>query len=93
MFGPKLTPAKVQSRHRANHNRFKPPDSPNDFFEQIPGEREYGEARLMEQRLAVDNDTIIGRDGENYRGNRQDPLAADKMPEYLEYEAVKQGCG
>lgn len=91
MFGPNTTPAQVQARHRGNGNRFDP--SKGDRFELEPGTREYGEARLMEHRLAVDNKTIIGRDGDNFRGNRQDPIASDKLPEYNEYERFKQGCG
>jgi hypothetical protein len=91
MFGPGSSAADVQARHRANHNRFNP--ARGDRFELLPGTREYGASRLLEHRTAVANDTIIGRDGDNYRGNRQDPLSENSMPEYLEYEQVKRGCG
>jgi hypothetical protein len=90
MYGPETKPAQVQARHAANGNRFNPE---KDFFELKPGTREYGDARLMEQRIAVENKTIIGRDGENYRGNRQSPIAEDKLAEYKEYETYKQTCG
>ncbi len=40
----------------------------------------------MEQRVAAENKTIIGRDGSNYRGNRQNPLAANKVAKYEAYE-------
>ncbi|QEO14101.1 hypothetical protein FLP10_06450 [Agromyces intestinalis] len=90
MAGPNTTRADLEGRHSRNRNRFRPP-ADELVFE--PGTREYGESRLMEQRLAEQHDTIIGRDGENYRGNRQEPLAADKLPEYLEYEQFKRGCG
>jgi hypothetical protein len=90
IFGPGSTPADVQRRHAKNHNRFDPN---SDFFDLQKGSYEYGEARLKEQRDAVKNKTINKNAGEDYRFNRQDPLAADKRPEYLEYEQFKQGCG
>ncbi len=91
MFGPDVTAAQVQYRHRQNHNRFNP--SKGDVFELKPGTRTYGESRLMEQKLAEDNQTIIGRKGEDYRGNRQDPLAESKRKEYNEYKKYREGCG
>jgi hypothetical protein len=48
----------------------------------------------MEQRTAVAEDTIIMRDGENYRGNRQRPLDQKKMPEYEAFvDEYLPGCG
>lgn len=91
MFGPNMTVEDVKARHSKNHNRFS--EAANDVLELQPGTREYGEARLLEQKLAVDNDTIIGRDGDNYRGNRQNPLSPDKAPEYEEYRMIKAACG
>ena len=91
MFGPGETVQDVKRRHSRNHNRFN--EANGDYFDLQPGTREYGEARLMEHQLAVDNKTIIGRDGNNYRGNRQAPLDAKKMAEYQEYSRIKQGCG
>ncbi len=40
----------------------------------------------MEQRLAVQHETYIGHTAYSYRGNRQNPLAADKITEYEFYE-------
>jgi len=85
------TEAGLAYRHGNNHNRFNSAEGDRVVFR--PGTREYGEARLVEDRTAVDNDTIIGRDADNYRGNRQKPLSDEKMAEYLEYEQVKRGCG
>jgi hypothetical protein len=91
MFGPGETVANVKYRHSNNHNRFK--EAKGDYFDLQPGIREYGEARIMEDALAVNNTTIIGRKGKNYRGNRQRPLAQEKQVEYSQYEQWKQGCG
>ena len=95
MFGENSTAADVQYRHaktgQGAGRRFDP--SKGDYFELVPGTRTYGEARLLEHRNAVQNKTIIGRAGDNYRGNRQDPVAADKLPEYEAYEKYRQGCG
>jgi hypothetical protein len=92
MFGPNDTPAGVARRHAANRNRFDPS---KDFMEIQEGTRTYGEARVVENDLAKANKTVIGRDGENYRGNRQQPLADDKLTEYKEFLDIKaQGhCG
>ncbi len=92
MYGPNDTAAGVARRHAANRNRFDPS---KDYMEVQEGTRTYGEARVMENDLAKANKTVIGRDGENYRGNRQRPLADDKLPEYKEFLDVKaQGhCG
>jgi RHS repeat-associated protein len=91
MYGPGDTPAGVQYRHGNNHNRFDP--SQGDTMEVLPGTRSYGEARLQEQRLAEQHETIIGRDGDNYRGNRQNPLAGDKLAEYEAYgQKINGGC-
>ncbi|MBO0861336.1 MAG: hypothetical protein J2P21_23180 [Chloracidobacterium sp.] len=91
MFGPGETVADVKRRHSNNRNRFN--ESKGDYFDLQQGTREYGEARLMEHELAVENKTIIGRDGNNYRGNRQRPLGENKMAEYQEYRRLKLGCG
>ncbi|MET8759533.1 RHS repeat-associated core domain-containing protein [Lentzea sp. NPDC004782] len=93
MFGPGSTAASTQARHADNHNRFNPANG--DTMEVVPGTRTYGESRLMEQRLAEQHGTIIGRDGNNYRGNRENPLDQKKLSEYQEYEQRKQsglGC-
>jgi hypothetical protein len=90
MYGPRETPASVQYRHSKNHNRFQPQNG--DTMRQIPGMRTYGEARLMEQRLMEEYNTFIGSDGNNYRGNRQNPLDPHKKrAEYEDYEAKKRG--
>jgi RHS repeat-associated protein len=91
MFGPGSTAADVARRHSANANRFDPANG--DAMNVVPGTRTYGESRLMEQRTAEQNNTIIGRDGNNYRGNRQNPLAGDKLSEYQDYETRKAGAG
>jgi len=91
MFGPRDTEAGVQRRHGRNHNRFNPANG--DTFDLQPGTRTYGESRLMEQRLAEQHGTIIGRDGDNYRGNRQNPLDDTKRPAYEEYERGLGGDG
>ncbi|HEY3749057.1 MAG TPA: DUF6531 domain-containing protein [Pseudonocardiaceae bacterium] len=93
LFGPGSTAASTQNRHAGNGNRFDPANG--DTMNVVPGSRTYGESRLMEQRLADQNGTLIGRDGNNYRGNRERPLAANKVAEYQDYETRKQsgaGC-
>jgi hypothetical protein len=89
MFGPGETPAGVQYRHANNNNRFNPANG--DTMRVVPGTRTYGESRLMEQRFSEQYGTYIGRDGSNYRGNRQNPLAGSKRAEYEGYEATKLG--
>jgi hypothetical protein len=92
MFGPNDDPIGVAARHARNHNRFNPD---TDFLDVQPGTRTYGEARVVENDLAVKNGTVIGRDGDNFRGNRQQPLADEKLPEYNEFLKIKAGgqCG
>lgn len=93
IFGPDRTVAQTETRHMKNNNRFDP--AAGDRLETQPGTRTYGEARLLEQRLAEQHGTIIGRDGTNYRGNRENPLDPKKLDEYQEYEQRKQsglGC-
>ncbi|MBR7838507.1 RHS repeat protein, partial [Actinospica durhamensis] len=87
MFGPGSSQASVERRHGNNHNRYSTANG--DTITVEPGTRTYGESRLMEQRLADDNDTIIGRDGNNYRGNRENPMDAKKLADYEEYEKLK----
>ncbi len=91
MFGPKLSVEQVRARHAANHDRFDP--AKGDRLRLRPGQREYGEARLLEQKLAVDGKTIDTSGPKTYRCNRQNPLAAEKVAEYEEYLEVKVGCG
>jgi RHS repeat-associated protein len=93
LFGPGSTAASTQARHMDNNDRFNPANG--DRMEVVPGTRTYGDSRLMEQRLAEQHGTIIGRDGDNYRGNRQNPLAGEKLDEYQDYEQRKAsglGC-
>lgn len=93
LFGPGSTAASTQARHEANGNRFDPANG--DTMNVVPGTRTYGESRLMEQQLADQHGTIIGRDGNNYRGNRERPLAQSKLDEYQDYQQRKQsgaGC-
>ncbi|MEU4744338.1 RHS repeat-associated core domain-containing protein [Actinosynnema sp. NPDC023658] len=92
-FGPDATQADVEARHAANHNRYDPANG--DTISVVPGTRTYGESSLMEQRLAEQYGTVIGRDGDNYRGNRQNPMGEDRLAEYEEYEHRKTnglGC-
>ncbi|HEY1574645.1 MAG TPA: DUF6531 domain-containing protein [Pseudonocardiaceae bacterium] len=92
LFGPGSTAASTQARHMGNGNRFDPANG--DAMTVVPGTRTYGESRLMEQRLADQHGTIIGRDGNNYRGNRERPLAQKKLTEYQDYEQRKtSGAG
>ncbi|HYQ69451.1 RHS repeat-associated core domain-containing protein [Actinophytocola sp.] len=91
MFGPNLTAAKTEARHAENHNRFNAANG--DTMEVVPGRRTYGESRLMEQDLARQHGTFIGRDGDNYRGNRQQPMDSKKLAEYQEYTQRKTGGG
>jgi hypothetical protein len=84
MFGPKDTQAGVERRHGANNDRFSKANG--DRMEVLEGRRTYGEARLTEQRVAEANKTIIGRGADTYRGNRQNPLAANKVAKYEAYE-------
>jgi len=92
IFGPDETAAGVARRHAANNNRFDPAQ---DYIDVQPGTRTYGEARVVENDLANQYDTVIGREGGNYRGNRQQPLADEKLSEYEEFLDIKaQGnCG
>jgi hypothetical protein len=92
IYGPGSTQADVEYRHSNNHNRYDV--SAGDKIEVQPGRRTYGDARLMEQRIAEQHGTVIGKDGDNYRGNRQNPLANEKYAEYRQYELKKlKGCG
>jgi hypothetical protein len=63
----------------------------------VRGTRTYGEARLKEMELAQKHKTIIGRKGDDYRGNRQKPMDDKRMAEYQEYMRKKKnpggGCG
>lgn len=86
MFGPNETAARVQYRHANNNDRFSPENG--DYFELQPGTRTYGEARVLENTLAVENGTVKGK-VDTYRCNRQQPLANEKLPEYAEYELLK----
>jgi hypothetical protein len=90
MFGPDVKPEQVEARHAANHDRFNP--AKGDRMKVRPGTREYGEARLTEQRVAEANETIKLNKPKTYRCNRQNPLAEDKAAEYQEYLEVKRGC-
>jgi Family of unknown function (DUF6861)/Pretoxin HINT domain len=83
MFGPNETEASVKRRHANNRNRFDP--KKGDKMRVRRGTRTYGESRLVEHRRAIENDTVIGREGNNYRGNRQDPINSDKLAEYETY--------
>jgi hypothetical protein len=71
MAGPNSTPADVQSRHRANHDRF----GSTDKMVIEPGQRTYAEARIMEDARIRRDGTLLddprGANKENYRGNRQ----------------------
>ncbi len=87
MFGPGSSQASVERRHGANNNRYSTANG--DTITVEPGTRTYGESRLMEQRLAEANNTIIGRDGNNYRGNRENPMDSKKLADYEEYEKLK----
>jgi hypothetical protein len=89
MFGPNSSRAGVERRHSRTGNRYSPGNG--DMIQVVPGSRSYGEARLMEQTLAEANGTVIGRDGANQRGNRQNPLASSKREKYENY--VSNRCG
>ncbi|MEH0630761.1 hypothetical protein [Streptomyces stelliscabiei] len=89
MFGPNESAATVQKRHGGNNNRFNPANG--DKINVYPGTRTYGQSRLLEQRMADYFGTYIGEDGNNYRGNRQNPMDAKKAPGYLAYERFKSG--
>jgi RHS repeat-associated protein len=96
LFGPSMTAADTEARHAANHNRFNAANG--DVMEVVPGTRTYGESRLMEQDLARQHGTFIGRDADNYRGNRQQPMDSKRVAEYQEYTQRKTsggsgGCG
>jgi RHS repeat-associated protein len=96
MFGPTMTAADTEARHTANHDRFD--RAKGDYLDPQAGSRTYGESRLMEHDLAREHGTFIGRDGENYRGNRQRPMDSKRVDEYQEYMRRKQsggtgGCG
>ncbi|XVQ82666.1 DNRLRE domain-containing protein [Microbispora siamensis] len=90
MFGGSSTAASTQRRHKKNHNRFNPANG--DYMELVPGTRTYAEARLMEQELSEKYGTYIGKDGKNYRGNRENPLDAKKRAAYENYVAGLRAC-
>ncbi len=85
MYGPNTDPAKVMARHTDNHNRFDPNNG--DRMVKVPSTRTYGESRRMEHELSVQHDTHIGRDGTNYRGNRQYPMDSKKFRDYYPPDA------
>jgi len=87
MFGPNDTRAAVERRHAGNHDRYNPQNG--DAMEIVAENQTYGEARLTEQLVAEANETVIGRDPNTYRGNRQNPLDASKRAEYADYV---EGC-
>ncbi|MFF3379928.1 polymorphic toxin-type HINT domain-containing protein [Streptomyces sp. NPDC002680] len=89
MFGPNESPASVQRRHSGTWNRFNPANG--DRMDVYPGARTYGQSRLLEQRMSDYFGTYIGEDGDNYRGNRQNPMDPKKAPGYLAYETFKNG--
>jgi len=85
MYGPNQTQADVEARHSRNGNRYNP--VAGDRIELEPGTRSYGEGRRLEHESAVKNGTVIGRDGENYRGNRQYPMSDKRFPDYYPPDA------
>ncbi|MGW2965270.1 hypothetical protein ACWDGI_43495 [Streptomyces sp. NPDC001220] len=89
MFGPNESPASVQRRHGGTFNRYNPANG--DRMDVYPGTRTYGQSRLLEQRIADYFGTYIGEDGDNYRGNRQQPMDPKKAPGYRAYENFKKG--
>jgi RHS repeat-associated protein len=96
IFGPTRNQAVTEERHAANHNRFDPANS--DRMSVEPGTRTYGEARLREHALAQKHETLVGRDADNYRGNRQRPMDPKRVADYQEYLQRKKtggtgGCG
>jgi hypothetical protein len=95
MFGPNSTKADVERRHAANGNRYVPSPDINvkgDTIEIAPDKRTYLDSRLMEQNQSVVHETYIGRDGNNYRGNRQNPMAASTLTQYEGVKARLEGC-
>jgi hypothetical protein len=87
--------ADVERRHAANGNRYVPSPDINvkgDTIEVAPDKRTYVDSRLMEQNQSVVHETYIGRDGNNYRGNRQNPMAASKITQYEGVKARLEGC-
>lgn len=92
LFGPRVTAADVRSRHSTKYpGRFDPKNG--DTMEVQPGTRTYGEARVKEQALCEQYSTYIGRDGSNYRGNREQPLAVSKRDEYQKNGKSEQSGG
>jgi hypothetical protein len=97
MAGPDATVASVESRHvdrsaadGSSPGRFDP--EKGDKLLPTATDQTYGDARRLEHQTAVDNGTIVGRDGQNYRGNRQRPIGqnnADKYYEEGEYPCPK----
>ncbi|MBL7696581.1 MAG: hypothetical protein JNK79_00415, partial [Chitinophagaceae bacterium] len=85
MYGPEVTENQVRARHAKNNNRFNP--SMGDDMVTLPGTRTYGDARRMEHERCVRNKTYIGRNGKNYRGNRQYPMNEDTFGRYYRTDA------
>ncbi|MDT5293480.1 MAG: hypothetical protein QOJ76_360, partial [Acidobacteriota bacterium] len=82
------TKADVEARHAANNDRYNPKNG--DKMEIISEDKSYGKSRLLETQVAEANETIIGRDPDTFRGNRQKPLADSKR---AEYEDFVEKCG
>ncbi|MBX3470170.1 MAG: hypothetical protein KF878_25130 [Planctomycetes bacterium] len=60
----------------ASGNAFDP--SMGDRLVPERGTRSYDDARLWRNDLATTHNTVVGRNSKTYRGNRQQPLAAER---------------
>ena len=80
MAGPNATEESVRYRHSTKYpGRF---NKVEDTLKRVPGTHNYGDARRFEHEKIVEHKTYIGRDGTNYRGNRQRGISTRNATRY-----------
>ena len=90
MAGPNQTVNDVQYRHSKTFDRYEP--RLGDRLVREPGTRTYGDARRLEHENALKHNTVIGRDPDTYRGNRQDPISERNAKKYYPEGGYKKPC-
>jgi hypothetical protein len=80
MAGPDQDDTVVKYRHKTRYQgRFNPN---SDQFIPVPGVKTYGDARRFEHEKIIEHKTHIGRNGKNYRGNRQRGISPRNASKY-----------
>lgn len=79
-FGPNSTLADVEARHAANGDRFSRANRDVPVLDQE--NVTYGESRVNEHNAIKRDGTLIGRDPNTMRGNRQNGISDKNMPKY-----------